>query len=93
MVQSAHCSSTPIMPGFRGVRGKGEGANQDVAKLQPMSYISAEAPPLYFIHGTTDTKAPVKYVDEYVDAPELIDRAGDQRVHLRGVRHVGRPHE
>jgi acetyl esterase/lipase len=66
MVQSAHCSSTPIMPGFRGSRGKG--ADPDVKKIQPMTYISGDVPPLYFIHGTEDTKAPVRYVDDFVKA-------------------------
>ncbi len=64
MVQSAHCSSTPIMPGFRGSRGKA--ADPDVKKIQPMSYISADVPPLYFIHGTEDTKAPVRFLDDFV---------------------------
>lgn len=64
MVQSAHCSSTPIMPGFR----RGKGANRDVKKIQPMSYISGDVPPLYFVHGTTDDKAPVSYVDDFVKA-------------------------
>ncbi len=64
MVQSAHCSSTPIMPGFR----RGKSANRDVSKIQPMTYISADVPPLYFIHGTEDQKAPVSYVDDFVKA-------------------------
>jgi len=63
-VQAAHCSSTPIMPRFR----RGKGINQDVSKIQPMSYVSAHVPPLYFIHGTADEKAPVRYVDEFVKA-------------------------
>jgi len=63
-VQAAHCSSTPIMPRFR----RGKGAGQDVSKIQPMSYVSAHVPPLYFIHGTADEKAPVSYVDEFVKA-------------------------
>ncbi|MHC4508665.1 MAG: alpha/beta hydrolase fold domain-containing protein [Planctomycetota bacterium] len=62
MVQAAHCASTPIMPGFR----RGKGKNQDARKIQPMTYISGDVPPLYFIHGTEDTKAPVQYVDEFV---------------------------
>jgi acetyl esterase/lipase len=66
MVQAAHCSSTPIMPGFRGSRGKA--ADPDVSKIQPMTYVSGDVPPLYFIHGTEDTKAPVRYVDEFVEA-------------------------
>jgi len=64
MVQSAHCSSTPIMPRFR----KGKGSNQDVRKIQPMTYISADVPPLYLIHGASDQKAPVSYVDDFVKA-------------------------
>ena len=64
MVQSAHCSSTPIMPGFR----RGKGVNQDVRKIQPMTYVSADVPPLYLIHGTEDQKAPVSYVDDFVKA-------------------------
>ncbi|UCF16126.1 MAG: alpha/beta hydrolase, partial [Phycisphaerales bacterium] len=64
MVQSAHCSSTPIMPVFR----RGKSAGQDVKKIQPMSYISADVPPLYFIHGTEDQKAPVSYLDDFVKA-------------------------
>lgn len=63
-VQSAHCSSTPIMPRF----GRGKGAGRDVGRIQPMSYVSASAPPLYFIHGTRDDKAPVAYLDEFVKA-------------------------
>lgn len=64
MVQSAHCSSTPIMPGFR----RRKGANRDVKKVQPMTYVSADVPPIYLIHGTEDQKAPVRYVDEFVKA-------------------------
>jgi len=64
MVQAAHCSSTPIMPGFR----RGKGANQDLRKIQPMTYISADVPPIYLIHGTLDEKAPVSYVDDFVKA-------------------------
>ena len=64
MVQAAHCSSTPIMPRFR----RGKGANQDVSKIQPMTYISADVPPLYLIHGASDQKAPVSYVDDFVKA-------------------------
>jgi len=40
MVQAAHCSSTPIMPGFRGLRGKP--ADPDVQKIQPMTYVSED---------------------------------------------------
>ncbi|MHC4167393.1 MAG: alpha/beta hydrolase fold domain-containing protein [Planctomycetota bacterium] len=54
MVQAAHCSSTPIMPGFRGSRGKA--IDPDVSKIQPMTYVSGDVPPLYFIHGTEDTR-------------------------------------
>ena len=66
MVQAAHCSSTPIMPGFRGLRGKP--AAPDVQKIQPMTYVSGDVPPLYFIHGTEDTKAPVRFLDDFVKA-------------------------
>ena len=66
MVQAAHCSSTPIMPGFRGLRGKP--ADTDVQKIQPMTYVSGDVPPLYFIHGTEDTKAPVRFLDDFVKA-------------------------
>ncbi len=66
MVQSAHCSPTPIMPGFRGLRGKP--ADPDVQKIQPMTYVSGDVPPLYFIHGTEDTKAPVRFLDDFVKA-------------------------
>ena len=65
-VQAAHCSSTPIMPGFRGLRGKP--ADPDVQKIQPMTYVSGDVPPLYFIHGTEDTKAPVRFLDDFVKA-------------------------
>ncbi|MHC4352425.1 MAG: alpha/beta hydrolase family protein, partial [Planctomycetota bacterium] len=63
---AAHCASTPIMPGFRGSRGKA--ADPDVSKIQPMTYVSGDVPPLYFIHGTEDTKAPVRYLDKFVKA-------------------------
>ena len=66
MVQAAHCSSTPIMPGFRGLRVKP--ADPDVQKIQPMTYVSGDVPPLYFIHGTEDTKAPVRFLDDFVKA-------------------------
>jgi acetyl esterase/lipase len=66
MVQAAHCSSTPIMPGFRGLRGKP--ADPDVQKIQPMTYVSGDVSPLYFIHGTEDTKAPVRFLDDFVKA-------------------------
>ncbi|MDA0348698.1 MAG: hypothetical protein O3C43_16480 [Verrucomicrobia bacterium] len=65
MVQSAHCSSTPTKPRF----GRGKGAGKDVTKMHAMSYVSAEVPPLSFIHGTADTiKAPVDHLDEFVQA-------------------------
>ena len=66
MVQAAHCSSTPIIPGFRGLRGKP--ADPDVQKIQPMTDVSGDVPPLYFIHGTEDTKAPVRFLDDFVKA-------------------------
>lgn len=62
MVQSAHCSSTPIMPRYR------KGVNRVVSKIQPMTYVSANVPPLYFIHGTQDQKAPVSHLDDFVKA-------------------------
>ncbi len=33
-----------------------------------MTYISADVPPLYLIHGVSDQKAPVSYVDNFVKA-------------------------
>ncbi|MHC4994675.1 MAG: alpha/beta hydrolase fold domain-containing protein [Planctomycetota bacterium] len=63
-VQAAHCSSTPIMPGFR----RGKAAGRDVKMIQPMAYVRADAPPLSFIHGTADDKAPVRYLDAFVKA-------------------------
>jgi acetyl esterase/lipase len=63
-VQSAHCSSTPIMPRF----GRGKGLGRDVRKIQPMTYVSGDMPPLFLIHGTADDKAPVSYVDDFVKA-------------------------
>ena len=91
MVQAAHCASTPIMPGFRGGKGK----NQDVRKIQPMTYISGDVPPLYFIHGTEDTKAPVRYVDGFVKglreagAKDITyKRYADGTGHGAYVRHI-----
>ena len=95
-VQSAHCSSTPIMPGFR--RGKGRG--QDVKIIQPMSYLTLDAPPLYFVHGTEDTKAPIPYVDNFVEAMRkagvkdiTYQRYADGSGHGAYVKHIqeGRP--
>jgi acetyl esterase/lipase len=64
-VQSAHCSSTPIMPRF----GRGKAAGRDVKQIQPMTYVRADAPPLYFIHGAQDTrKAPITYMDAFAEA-------------------------
>lgn len=34
-----------------------------------MTYVSADTPPLYFIHGLEDTqKAPVQYLEAFVNA-------------------------
>ncbi len=64
-VQAAHCSSTPIMPRF----GRGKAAGRDVKQIQPMTYVRADAPPLYFIHGAQDLrKAPIQYMDAFVEA-------------------------
>jgi acetyl esterase/lipase len=64
-VQAAHCSSTPAKPNHR-VR---KGDTTDYSKIQAMSYVSANTPPLYFIHGTADTqKAPIIFLDEFVNA-------------------------
>ena len=52
------------MPGRR----KGKGANRDVRKIQPMTYISADVPPIYLIHRASDQKAPVSYADDFVKA-------------------------
>ena len=32
-----------------------------------MTYIRKDVPPLYFIHGTEDQKAPVAYLDDFVE--------------------------
>ncbi len=64
-VQAAHCSSTPIMPRY----GRGKAAGRDVKQMQPMTYLRADAPPLYFIHGAQDLrKAPIQYMDAFVEA-------------------------
>lgn len=64
-VQAAHCSSTPAKPNHRTRKGD----NRDYSNIQAMTYVSADTPPLYFIHGTEDTqKAPVNYLEEFVDA-------------------------
>ncbi len=65
-----------MMPRFR--RGKGRG--QDVKKIQPMTYVNADVPPLYFIHGAADEKAPVIYVDAFVKA---LRAAGAQDITYR----------
>ena len=64
MVQSAHRASTPIMPRY----GRKKGSGRDVREIQPMSYVSADVPPLYFIHATEDNKAPINYLDDFVKA-------------------------
>lgn len=64
-VQAAHCSSTPVKPNHRTRKGD----NRDYSNIQAMTYVSADTPPLYFIHGAEDTqKAPVNYLEEFVDA-------------------------
>jgi acetyl esterase/lipase len=64
-VQAAHCSSTPAKPNHRTRKGD----NTDYSNIRAMTYVSADTPPLYFIHGTEDTqKAPVNYLEEFVDA-------------------------
>ena len=64
-VQAAHCSSTPAKPNYR----TREGDSTEYSNIQAMTYISADTPPLYFIHGLNDTqKAPIQFLEAFVDA-------------------------
>jgi acetyl esterase/lipase len=68
-IQAAHCSSTPAKPNHRTRKGD----NTDYSNIQAMTYISADTPPLYFIHGAQDAqKAPVQYLEAFVKALQEI---------------------
>jgi hypothetical protein len=88
MVQSAHCSSTPIMPGFRGSRGKG--ADPDVRKIQPMTYISADVPPLYFIQPCAKPARKILHTSATPTAPATAPMSSTLRRLAPRARHSSR---
>jgi hypothetical protein len=39
-----------------------------IASVVGLTYISADVPPIYLVHGAADDKAPVSHVDDFVRA-------------------------
>jgi acetyl esterase/lipase len=61
-VQAVVSSATPTLPRIRG------GADFDVELIQPMSYVSADAPPMFLVHEESDPVVPVSQSDDFVKA-------------------------
>ena len=60
MVQAVVASATPTVPRL------GRGVEGDVKKIQPMSYISADAPPFLLVHEESDRTVNVSNSDNFV---------------------------
>ena len=65
-VQAVVSSATPTMPRIRGE------ADFDVELIQPMSYVSADAPPMFLVHEESDSVVPVSQSDDFVKALKEI---------------------
>ncbi len=61
-VQAVVSSATPTLPRIRGE------ADFAVELIQPMSYVSADAPPMLLVHEESDPVVPVSQSDDFVKA-------------------------
>lgn len=61
-VQAVVSSATPTLPRIRG------GADFHVELIQPMSYVSADVPPMFLVHEESDPVVPVSQSDDFVKA-------------------------
>ncbi len=73
-VQAVAASATPTVPRLRG------GSEEDVKLIQPMSYVSAEAPPFLLFHEESDRTVNVSNSDDFVKA---LEKAGAKDVTYR----------
>ncbi|MHC4116606.1 MAG: alpha/beta hydrolase fold domain-containing protein [Planctomycetota bacterium] len=62
MVQAVVASATPTRPRVRG------GSQDDAKKIAPMTYATADAPPLLLVHEESDRTVPVSNSDDFVKA-------------------------
>ena len=62
MVQAVVASATPTTPRHRG------GSEDDAKKVQPMTYVSADAPPFLLIHEESDRTVNVSNSGDFVKA-------------------------
>ena len=63
-VQAVAASATPTAPNLRG-----EGATEEAKKLiAPMSYVSADVPPLLLFHEASDRVVDVSNSDDFVES-------------------------
>ena len=70
-VQSVAASATPTVPRLR------SGSEEDAKLIQPMSYVTADAPPLLLFHEESDRTVPVSNSDDFVKA---LEKAGAKDV-------------
>ncbi len=62
MVQAVVASATPTRPRVRG------GSEEDARKIAPMTYVTADAPPLLLVHEESDRTVAVSNSDDFVKA-------------------------
>lgn len=62
MVQAVVASATPTRPRIRG------GSEEDAKKIAPMTYVTADAPPLLLVHEESDRTVAVSNSDDFVKA-------------------------
>jgi len=62
IVQAVVASATPTRPRVRG------GSEQDAKKIAPMSYVTANAPPLLLVHEASDRTVAVSNSDDFIKA-------------------------
>jgi acetyl esterase/lipase len=65
-VQAVAASATPTTPGLRG------GSDEDVKLIQPMNYVSADAPPFLLFHEESDRTVPVRHSDDFAKALQEV---------------------
>ena len=61
-VQAVVASATPTTPSVRG------GLDFDIELIQPMSYVSSDAPPMLLVHEESDRVVPISNSDDFVKA-------------------------
>lgn len=71
LLQAVCCSATPTdmsLFGRMADRLKDAEGNEISARISPITYVHADAPPFLVIHGTGDRTVPIKHGDTFVEA-------------------------